>query len=215
MAQLLKLSMVLARHFEGQTLQIGRHWFQDGKCELIGQPEHIGHAVRFLSYYAAYPEGSSELKEAQEASNGKRNSSKSIESGASEKISSNVRQVGEESSEEGSDNGEAATNPEEGSEKLHPAGNGHEYAGVPVESENENGSEPIPPLQVDQKLVEALMALDPSIDEYWTSSGLPRISAIEEAMGSTGITRKIINEALLGWNREKSSGFVSPENSED
>lgn len=66
---MLKVSMVLVGPHAGKTISYnrGRYQFENGRCVLQSpDPKQIGTAVRVLgTYYSAYPEGSTDLEQAQ------------------------------------------------------------------------------------------------------------------------------------------------------
>lgn len=59
------------------------------------------------------------------------------------------------------------------------------------------------------KLAMAIMSLDPANDEHWTGQGIPAMSAVEKAYGSTDITRNNVENELPGWTREKAREAVT------
>lgn len=188
MADNLSLKMVLINHYEGKTVRLGNHIFINGKYTLTGQPEQVGHAIRYLSYYQAYPVGSPEL-EGYEFD--------------SQKIHSEVQSSGERSSEEETILRISDDNSESGETGIRSTGDGYEHAGVSDESEAPNPFEPIPEIEINDKLQRAVLSLDPDNDNHWTKPGLPLMSAVEEALGESGFTRKDIEAASDNWNKEK------------
>lgn len=56
--------------------------------------------------------------------------------------------------------------------------------------------------EVNTKLLEAVMKLDPANDEHWTQSGEPAIAAVEVVYGSAGIKRADIKAVAPNYNRE-------------
>lgn len=59
-----------------------------------------------------------------------------------------------------------------------------------------------PAPEVNQKLLEAVHALDPENDEHWTKNGSPAMAAVEGFYGSADITRGDIDTVAPGYNRE-------------
>lgn len=58
-----------------------------------------------------------------------------------------------------------------------------------------------PVAETNDKLVEAVMALDPMNDEHWTMDGKPRMDAVEATYGSADIKRADIDAAAPGYDR--------------
>lgn len=56
--------------------------------------------------------------------------------------------------------------------------------------------------EVNEKLLAAVMKLDPANDEHWTQGGDPAISAIEVLYGSAGVKRADIKAVAPGFTRE-------------
>jgi len=55
-----------------------------------------------------------------------------------------------------------------------------------------------------QKILDALMALDITNDEHWTNSGLPAIAAVEQIAG-IDTTRRVINELAPDFERDNTA----------
>lgn len=56
--------------------------------------------------------------------------------------------------------------------------------------------------EVDLKLAAAVRSLDCENDDLWTVAGLPKLSAVEEAYGSAGVTREDVEAVLPEWDRD-------------
>ena len=111
---------------------------------------------------------------------------------------------GSRSSETTAVNGGGSNETSEGDSGSVPSGDGHADSRVPDSETGSRGDKPAEgSLEVDTKLVKAIHALDPDNDEHWTGVGLPAMTAIELAYGSTGVTRKDVTAAIPEWNREK------------
>ncbi len=52
-------------------------------------------------------------------------------------------------------------------------------------------------------LRKAVMVLDPDDETHWTDAGLPAMRAVEEAYGSTDITRADVEAVAPGWKRDR------------
>lgn len=57
-------------------------------------------------------------------------------------------------------------------------------------------------------LKEALLTLDPENDDLWTSTGLPSVEAVKDAMGGEGVTRADIEAAAPGFTRGNRAGLA-------
>lgn len=72
---------------------------------------------------------------------------------------------------------------------------------VPPEEEDP-GTEPSPEKFHNQRLVSAIKSLDPDDNRMWTKDGLPFIGWVERFMASGGLNRRVVTDALPGWNRD-------------
>jgi hypothetical protein len=190
--QRITVNLVLTGPFAGQTVTLNGYFFNKGVCTIRGQYDKIGGAITYFARcYQAYPEGSRELADAQA------------------RFGQDGGDHGNTDVNENSDNGEpeeirGAIPTEQPGVATQPATDGGRNDNPPADSATQ------PPGQVDaepaltnDKLVAAILSLDPANDDHWTGQGLPTMSAIEAAYGSTDITRKDVEEKLPGWNRTK------------
>lgn len=65
----------------------------------------------------------------------------------------------------------------------------------------DKGKEPTAEVFKNQKLIDAIMSLDPENPNHWVGSGLPLIGSVEKIFGQGGLNRRIVSEALPDWNR--------------
>lgn len=65
------------------------------------------------------------------------------------------------------------------------------------------GAEPEVVQFTDTKLVDALRKLDPEDDRMWTKDNLPFIAWVERYMQVGGLNRRVVSEALPGWDRDQ------------
>lgn len=59
------------------------------------------------------------------------------------------------------------------------------------------------------QLIQALAQLDPSIDEHWTSDGLPRMDAVAAIAQDASVTRKMVTDAAPGLMRDNATEIAS------
>jgi hypothetical protein len=171
------VTFVLKGPHEGKTIKLGQYRFVGGKFTTKVNEKELTPLSNLMRYWQAYPEGSPELKKEEE--NG----------------------TGEDLAGQGADQDSVG---EHGSPAAQePAGQGHAgaEAGSPGLQGADAGGREEAPVE-DDRLKHILLNLDPEDDEHWTMAGLPRLSTIEEAFGSTGMNRIDIQTALPGWDRD-------------
>jgi len=200
MTQLMQREFFLFGANKGKTMNIGTHEFFSGRCLVQTSAESMGHIANYLKSYSAFPKGSPEYDEAikKEEENGIRSEvDKSDGQGTPEEVPSTDESSGEGASTEEADDSPSDADTPQGEEGVRTEGDGHEDSGIP--------NQPVQPDTglLDVELKRAVMALDPDNNAHWTADGLPHLTIIEEAYGSTGITRQDVEIAAPGWNREK------------
>lgn len=189
------LKLVMVGHYAGKTVTLNGHTFVDGELTLTGDIAAYAGVVKYFSTYNAWPAGSPELEAAQfqyEESAGGDNGGGSNLDGLEDGKDSSAKHSNE-SPASGAPNGAG-----------HDAGEGDALreGGASSGDGSSSGRDSDPrTLQI----VDALKSLDPSVDDHWTDGGLPRVAAIEEASGIVGITRKEIEAAYKGFDREKAA----------
>lgn len=189
------MKLILTGVYAGHTVKINGHQFVKGELPLSGELAKLDGLIRYFATYNAYLAGSDELALAQARD------AKMKESGHGD---------GKVLDGEGKDAGGASP---DGTEALgETSGSGHDgtsSAGTEQVSEGDGapegrvGSEP--PVSSDPqvlKIVDALRMLDPENDDFWTDAGLPKVSAVEDASGVVGVTRKDINSAWPEFTRD-------------
>jgi hypothetical protein len=189
------MKLVMVGHYAGKDVTINGHKFVNGELSLDGDMTGYAGIVKYFASYNAYPAGSAELEAAKFAIE---ENSGGEDGGGS---NSNGRKDGE-------DNSGKHPNKSRASEVPH--GDGHDAAKgdslrggeAPSGDGSSEGRDSDPrTLQI----LDALKALDPSVDDHWTDGGLPRVAAIEAASGIVGVTRKEIVEADPDFTREKAA----------
>ncbi len=225
MATAVRMNMVLTGPREGQTIDLNGHYFYKGVCPIIGQDDKLGHCIKLLSTYGAYPEGSTAYKEAcakykdiMKEKNGLSNTQKSTKSGKTDKVLSDIQSGGKGPSKEETIDDKADNKPVEGTEGIHSSGDRHEDSGLRTEqkpenresdtkksTETESGVSLEDSPEINKKLLKAIKSLDAENDDHWVKTGKnadkPKISVVEEAYGETGITRDDVEAAAPGYNK--------------
>jgi len=183
----------LVGHYAGSNLLVNGHQFINGKYVFIGSPELAHNVTVALRFYRGYLVGSPEWEQAkrEEESNGKRDTQEDEGEGQTEHLQGGVQPEGEGSPPEEAADSEQPVESPEGEEGSEDQGSGSEDAGDVSEQERK---------EVDTDLVNLIYALDPANDDHWNVSGLPSLSAIEEAY-SPDVTRDDIEQAIPGYNR--------------
>lgn len=206
MTQALQYTFRLFGPNKGKTMKINGHQFIDGEAKLIGAPQNMGNVLKVLGYYGAFAMGTSEYEAAskmEQEADGASEVQENPESGPSDQDVSDVQPDGGEPSSEASDVGSGDASNSGGDERVRTEGNGHKDTRVPDFSEAHNLKEPEEPKgSVDITLAAAVSKLDPEADSHWTAAGLPKLSAVEESLGRAGVTRKDVEAAMPGWNRD-------------
>jgi len=201
--------LILTGPYAGKTIKLNGCTFEKGVLELRGKAEAVEGLVTYMGRsYQAYLEGSDELKAAQkrdaerlEKVNGERDNSRSIQpEKGSDPGKGQVQPEGQGTASQTNNGRSGAVKTEKGSEGGVSSGDGHENAGLSQAAGGQNRSLPE---TTDLALQKAVLALDSKNNEHWTTGGKPAISAVEQAYGSTGITRKDINAVAPGWDRAK------------
>lgn len=198
--------LVLVGAYAGQDVILRGYKFKKGVLKLEGTLEAVQGLVRYMGKsYQAYLEGSNELLRAQEMvafreeiAYGERDVHGDPET-EGEQLDGEVQPDGEGPAEEAAAGGERHADPETGDAGSGPDGGGHEDPGVPETPEGRDQENPLSGPMMDLRA--AVLALGPDVDENWTEAGLPAIAALEHLGG--GVTRKMVDEAVSDWNRDK------------
>lgn len=174
------------------VLKVGTNKYQffKGKLTLNGPINDLdGIGLYVARCYQAYPEGSLALEE---ALYGKRSDDESTDPGGQSTIQSEVRSLRRGTPPvqqvHGSTNGPSGENP--ATNLSH--GAGQSDSGLPTR----------PIAEIEGRLFDAVVSLDPDNIEHWTTKGYPRVDAVEAAFGSSGITRSNVEAVAPGITRE-------------
>lgn len=194
------MKLIMTGHYAGKTVKINGHDFVNGVLEMKGDMKAMDGVINYFRTFNAFLAGSDELAEAQarDALNkgGPTNGAGTILAG------------------EGPDTSGVQANGSDpiagsGSEPIGdsvPTGSGSSGDGVSGGREGGSTSETVDPQVL--KIQDSLKALDPTADDHWTDAGLPRVDAIATATGIPNVTRKDIEKAIPGWNREAALAAV-------
>lgn len=204
MTQALRYQFELFGPLKGKTKSINGHRFVDGKCDIICDSGSAGHLLRYMSFYNAFARGTPEYNNAVDEENGTDSVSKSGQRDSAAQVQSEFPEVEQQVGETHADSSEGTIEAESGQAGERPGGNGHTDSGVPTFEEFTNRTEPAEPTSVaNDSIRSAVLKLDPENDEHWTTMGLPRVDAVEEAYGKAGVTRGDIKAAFpQGWDRD-------------
>lgn len=171
-------TLVLRGHYAGKTVKLGGQQFRSGRLELVGPVEDVENLTRYLGrcYQAEVEEP-----------DGQHDIPPAAQPGAPAAVHGGIRPDGGQAPTPGAAArpGPAGTAPS-GDPGLLPPRDGQEDTGI-------------------RRLREAVSRLDSKNDTHWTSEGLPAVSAVEEKLGAGNVTRKDINAAAPGWNRERAA----------
>lgn len=199
----------------GQTCVINGHQFVNGVATLKGDGDSLSYAIRYLGRaYNAHPRGSEELRKAKteyeaavremEAANGVQDDpDEDPEPGPADPVPGEGGSGDEATGQRQDDERDGDASPPEGQAGVLPKRDGHGDPGVSEQPPAPDGKDVDPPKNVE--LAKAVKALDPAADDHWTGAGLPKISAVEEAYGQTGVTRAMVEAAAPEWTREKAA----------
>lgn len=189
------MKLILTGHYAGQTITINGSTFVKGELPLKGDLKSMDGLIRYMATYNAFLAGSDELAEAQERDR----MNKEIANGADTILDGEGTDAGgapANDADTGSASGAGATGtPVDG------AGSGTEGDGVSGGCEGDAAPQTSDPQVL--KIIDALKSLNPDVTDHWTDGGLPRVAAVEAGSGVVGVTRKDIEAALPGWNRDK------------
>lgn len=202
----LRMEMVLTGPLTGKSVVINRHEFVNGIGHIVVEPHAMDAFLTFMARSCqAYPQGSDELRYAQERdrANGllrDLQANPSSPDGASASVQGagdhGAGQVPDSRALQSDGHADGAT----GGEGLVPGGSGHEDSGLG----NRMGAGPHEqPDAVIARIATAVRKLDHSLDDHWTADGLPSVSVIADAIGDQKVTREMIDAAVPEWNRQK------------
>lgn len=212
MSQAITILFLLTGQLAGKTITLGDYQFVEGRCEITDDPVQLALHARALEVnWQALPENDprheqiaaamAELidKTAEELANEQRE----IPPGGNGPDRTAEVHGGSEPEAPAADSaaivGEAdAGAPAGGAERAAADADGHQEG---VSQDAGQGSSEAKP-EVNEKLRNAVLGLDPKVDANWTKDGKPAMKAVEAAYGSAGITRADVEAAAPGFNRE-------------
>jgi hypothetical protein len=185
-----KLSLVGDLDGQSVTLRAGgsEYEFVDGSLEVTGPSADVDSLSKYLlRCWQAYPDPSRELDEARAAL---KEAPDAAQADTNEPKAGNGNPGGTKDNAGGaSDPAPEPTGPDEGGSDAQP----EPGAAEPGRDGEGDGQGTIN---------KALSRLDPENDEQWTADGKPKMSAIEEAMGRSDVTRAQVNAAAPGFDRD-------------
>lgn len=201
---------------KGQTMVINGHHFVNGICTLVQSSDNMGYAAKVLAGYQAYARGTVEYDEAlfrEEAEDGTSDTDEDAGQRIDEEISSNVQSDGRRPSESeavrrADDVGSEGT---DGSSIGSDRG-GHEDTRVPQFPEDDGYRPTEPASSIDRNLAAAVRKLDPENDSHWVMTGAhkgkPKLLAVEQTFGRSGLTRQDVEAALPGYTRDQAVDYA-------
>lgn len=203
----MKMVFALSGPLKGRTMNINGNQFVNGRLVVEDVPEAMGGLVAYLMHYQAYSVGSEQHLAAMERDNDQRD----IQAGGPQQVQSQTLREGDWPPALQAENSDGNGDGDADQSDADPSGSGHEDSGLAVEQESDGQDDSRETTQeqlrsVSPKLVAAIEKLDPMADEHWTEEGFPAMSAVEEALGSTGITRRDVEAAVPGYNRQAAMG---------
>lgn len=210
MASTVEMKMVLTGPRAGNTENVNGHVFVNGECTIIGQDEQLVNFIRFMSTYGAYPEGSQEYTDADEAykkligeSDGISDTKEKKGRGKRKDVSGNVQSSGKGPAKKEAVGATEDAGAKAGAKEEPSDGSGHEHTGNETKPETEARAEaPV----VNNKLLKAIYSLDPENEDHWVKTGKhvgkPKVSVIEDAYGAAGVTRSDVEEVAPEYDRE-------------
>ena len=190
------MKLILAGPLEGATIELAGVKFENGEAEVPATVDGKNLALFLGRCWQAFPEGSDDLERVRqvcrEAANGVGEVQQATQPGAPAALRGDVRPQGEGPEAVPAEHGQGAARRAAGDPGVLPAGNGHADPRVPPGAE----------AYLDARLHAAVMGLDPLCDTHWTRYGKPSLEALAERYGSGAVTRKMVEDAAPGHDRE-------------
>lgn len=165
--------IVLVGPHKGKTMVLGGIQFKDGSATLTGPETDVEKQFKYL-HRCWQVQYADQVEEAEDGN--VQDSTHQDEDGASP-----------------GDGGEG----EQGSAQEG-AADSEQSAGADVHDQDGQADTPV----TNQRLLDAVMKLDPENDEHWTKIGKPAMNAVEGFYGSADITRADIEAAAPGYVRD-------------
>ena len=206
MTQQLAYTFELFGPSKNYTGELNGHFFTNGICPISVDPINSIFVMRKLSYYKAYAKGTPEYEKEKDLENA--NKVHEVEdTGEGLPLFSDRGPNGIEPPKETSTVLSGHADSDASSRGYDTDGDGHEHSGVPKFEEEEYRQLPVEPQgEVDNKLVFAIKALDPTDNSHWVSTGRdagkPRLSAVAALYGKDILSRSDIENAAPGFTRE-------------
>jgi len=200
------VDLVLTGGRTGRTVKINGKQFVDGVIRLRGSREQLEPVISYYGRaYAAFPAGSAALKahQARDAENGKSQTDATSQPGkANGLVSANSdANSGRTQSAGAADHDGRDHAAKGGSAGVRSDRDGHADAGLRAGQESiERKPDASGELK---KIREAVLSLDPSVDEQWTTDGKPAVEAVAQAANDAAVSRKQIDAAAGDLNREQ------------
>jgi len=191
----IRRKLVLTGARTGKTCVLNKYQFVNGITYVEGPDKDVdGISKYFAVAYKAFPEGSAELaymqrvdhdnSKLQEVLHGISHAAPDSQPGRSGEVSSNIQPGRVGLAQKGPNAGAGAATPPPGSTGSVPGGPGHADAGL-------------------DELKRAVVQLNPSNDEHWTSEGKPAIAALAQICRRANITRAEVEAAAPGVTRSQ------------
>lgn len=197
------MKFILTGANAGKTMKVNVVQFVNGEGIFKGELAKMGGLIAYLASYNAYPVGSEELAHAQirdhENAGGIDGTSEVLAGPAGPDTGGAPADISGTGTGSGPESVGASTDG---------AGTGSEGDGVQGGREVDEGKQAPSPDAAMLKIIDGINSLDPSVDDHWTDAGLPRVDAVAHASGVVSVTRKDIEAAMPGWNREKAMDAV-------
>lgn len=207
---IIKRTLVLTGGHAGKDITLAGFNFVGGKIDLVGSPADVDMDTQFLERnFQAYPEGHESLdgrtkgkgdKESHlenvndvEPDNEQRHLSSASLPNEESTVSGGVKPSGSGTSAVPAEFGRVNAETAAGQTSSVAVGDGFS------QELNEGGKTDA---EINQKLANAIYALDPNKDSDWTQQGAPAIGAVENIYGQTGFTRKDLDEAVPNYSRQ-------------
>lgn len=190
------MKFILTGANAGKTIKINHTQFTNGVAEHLGQVDKLGGLINYLASFNAYPAGSDALIAAQKRDKEIANGPSAIVSGQGRNPESGL-QANESTS--GPTGGTSATGTETTGQGSEAEGSGEESGRVAVGEQD----------TATLKVIDAVKSLSPDVDSNWTPEGLPSVAVVAEAAKVPTASRKMIETAMPGYNREKALAAVA------
>lgn len=199
------IDLVLTGARAGQTCVLNGKQFTKGVLRLRGSRDQLEPVTSYYGRtYHAFPNGSKELKEAQARDHGDNKANSASQSGTAngvQRAGANDHAGGNQAADGAAAHSGGVHGVEAGSSRVLPSGSGHADAGLRsgqgAEQQQSDASSDL------IKIREAVVSLDPSVDDNWTADGEPAVEAVAHALKDASISRKQIDAAAGDWNRDQ------------